>query len=214
MPGRQGAVAHHLLHSGGQRQQAQKVCDVAAAFRQGLGQLFLRVAEAVHQHAEGGCFFDGVQVGALDVLDQATSRNSTSSSVRTSTGTSCRPAACAARQRRSPATISYCPVVAAGRTIRGCSTPSGERNLSDPEGRRPKMSCGAARGWAPVASIGRRVSGRGEAAPGASSPHSRRPSAPTTHAPIPGRRLAVVHWTLSVWKWSPWRAAISVASSR
>src|SRR5690606_18848390 len=54
----------------GQVQQAQQVRDMAAAFVERLGQTFLRVAETVHQLAEGGGLFDRVQIGALDVFDQ------------------------------------------------------------------------------------------------------------------------------------------------
>ena len=42
---------------------------------------------------------------------------------RITTGTSCSPAVWAARQRRSPATISYDPVSPTGRTRMGCNTP-------------------------------------------------------------------------------------------
>ena len=40
-----------------QRQKAQKVGDVAAAFAKRLGQFFLRVAKAIHQLLETGRLF-------------------------------------------------------------------------------------------------------------------------------------------------------------
>ena len=52
----------------------------------------------------------------------AISSTSTSLNSRMTAGIVCRPARCAARQRRSPATISYLPS-AIGRTRIGCSTP-------------------------------------------------------------------------------------------
>ena len=67
--GAQRVVAQHRLHRLGQVQKAQDVRDVAAALVQRLGQLFLRVTETVHQLAVRGGLLDGVQVGALDVLD-------------------------------------------------------------------------------------------------------------------------------------------------
>ena len=58
----------------------------------------------------------------------AASSASASSRSRTSAGIVSRPAICAARQRRSPATSSYVPP-ATGRTSTGCSTP---RSRSEP----------------------------------------------------------------------------------
>jgi hypothetical protein len=63
------------------------------------------VAELSDQPLIGLSLLDRVQVLALDISTIATSRVSTSSKSRTITGTSCSCAFCAARQRRSPATI-------------------------------------------------------------------------------------------------------------
>jgi hypothetical protein len=42
---------------------------MAPALAQRLGQLFLRMTESGHQLPEAQRLFDGVQIGALDVLD-------------------------------------------------------------------------------------------------------------------------------------------------
>jgi len=49
--------------------------------------------------------FQGIEVGALDVFDQGDFHHSNSSRSRTRAGIARSPAICAARQRRSPATI-------------------------------------------------------------------------------------------------------------
>ena len=78
----------------------------------------------------------------------ASSSASASSRGRTSAGIASRPAICAARQRRSPATSSYVPP-AFGRTSTGCSTP---RSPSDPASACSailvKARVAAASGWA------------------------------------------------------------------
>ena len=99
------------LHDGcaplGQLQQAQGVGDVAAALADGLGHCLLGVAEALDQRVVARRLFDRVEVGALDVLDDGDLEHLVVVELAHDTGTSCRPALCAARQRRSPATISY-----------------------------------------------------------------------------------------------------------
>src|SRR5262249_51497613 len=72
---RDAAVLHHGLHASGQLQQAQSVGDVAARLADDLGQLLLAVVEALDQLAITGGFFDGVEVGALDVLDDSDFEN-------------------------------------------------------------------------------------------------------------------------------------------
>ncbi len=69
VPGRELAVLHHGLHAVRQLQQAQRVGDVAAALADDLGQLLLAVVEALDQLAIARRLFDGVEVGALHVLD-------------------------------------------------------------------------------------------------------------------------------------------------
>ncbi len=67
--GAEPAGAQVLEHRLGQRQQAQQVGDVAAALAERLGEALLGVAEAVHQLAVALRLLDGVEVGALHVLD-------------------------------------------------------------------------------------------------------------------------------------------------
>ena len=52
-----------------QLQQTQRVGEVAAALADDLGQLLLGVAEALDQVAVAGRLLDGVEIGALHVLD-------------------------------------------------------------------------------------------------------------------------------------------------
>ena len=52
MTRRQPTLLDMVLNLVGQRKQAQQVGDMAAAFVKGFGQLFLGMAEPVHQLAE------------------------------------------------------------------------------------------------------------------------------------------------------------------
>ena len=66
----------------------------------------LRIVEFVAKPLVARRFLDRVEVGSLDVFDDASSSAVRSSTAKLITGTSCNPARCAARQRRSPAMIS------------------------------------------------------------------------------------------------------------
>jgi hypothetical protein len=66
---RQVTIAQQAQNRLGQGQQAHRVGNVAAAARQGSGELLLGMAKAVHQLAVGQRLLDSVQVGALDVFD-------------------------------------------------------------------------------------------------------------------------------------------------
>ena len=68
-------VLHHGLHAVGQLQQAQRVGDMAAALADDLGELLLAVVEALDQLAIARRLFDGVEVGALHVLDDGKLEN-------------------------------------------------------------------------------------------------------------------------------------------
>ena len=69
MTGGQLAGRDHVLNLIRQGQKAQRVGDVAAATRQGLCNLFLRMAETVHQLPIGQCLFQGTEISPLDVFD-------------------------------------------------------------------------------------------------------------------------------------------------
>ena len=70
MAGGEGAFADLDLHGGGQVEQAEGVGDVAAGFADGLAELLLGHAELLEQAAVAFGFLDGVEVLALQVLDQ------------------------------------------------------------------------------------------------------------------------------------------------
>ncbi|MNJ36540.1 hypothetical protein D3C77_313310 [compost metagenome] len=71
MAGRQVAAHHVLAHRLGQLQQAQGVGHVAAALADHPRQGVLGAAEALHQHGVGVGLLHRVEIGALDVLDDA-----------------------------------------------------------------------------------------------------------------------------------------------
>ena len=122
---------------------------------------------------------DRVQVGALEVLDERELEGLAGRSPRGRPGTSVRPARCAARQRRSPATIRYSPPSApdedAARSRRARGSTRRARRAS------PRRSaCAAARGSARSPRSGRERSARpGTAAtPGAGGAARVREEAP------------------------------------
>ena len=96
-------VRAHFLR---QAQQAHVVGDRRAILPDRGGDLLLRQLEFVGEPPVGRRFFDRIEILALDVLDQRDGEQRSSGMSRTTTGTLSRPARCAARQRRSPATIS------------------------------------------------------------------------------------------------------------
>ena len=75
MPRRKLALAEKFLNFIGQSKQAHKIGDVTAALAEHLGQLFLRMSEFFHQLTITGSLFHGVQIGALDVLDDRDFQN-------------------------------------------------------------------------------------------------------------------------------------------
>ena len=88
-----------------QIEQAQHIRHMRTGFADSLGQRFLRHAEFIEQALVAFRFFDRVEVLRCRFSTRAAAMVSTSDSSRTSTGTSCSPAFCDARQRRSPAMI-------------------------------------------------------------------------------------------------------------
>ena len=68
-----------------------------------VGDLVLRQPELVDQALERGGLLERAEVRALEVLDERALERGLPSTSWTTTGTSCRPARCAARHRRSPA---------------------------------------------------------------------------------------------------------------
>ena len=86
-----------------QLEQADRVRDRAAILADPLGDLVLGQPELVDQPLERGRLLERPEVGALHVLDERALERLRSSTSWTTTGTSCSPARCAARHRRSPA---------------------------------------------------------------------------------------------------------------
>ena len=70
------------------------------------GELLLRVAEFLDQLLVAGRFLDRIEIRALHVLDQRELGDLLVGQIADDDRTLCRLARCAARQRRSPATIS------------------------------------------------------------------------------------------------------------
>ena len=69
MAGGQAAGLQMFLHALGQPQQAQGVGHVAAALADDPGDGFLGAVEALDHHRVAARLFQGIEVGALDVLD-------------------------------------------------------------------------------------------------------------------------------------------------
>ena len=91
----------------GQLQQPDVVGDRRAVLADGVGDLLLRQVELVGEPPVGERLFDRVEVLALDVLDERDREQPARRARRARRPAPCRrPARCAARQRRSPATIS------------------------------------------------------------------------------------------------------------
>ena len=65
-----GVVTQTQLHLGGQFEQAQEVGDCGALLADALAQALLRQVILIDEFAQGERDFDGVQVLALDVLDE------------------------------------------------------------------------------------------------------------------------------------------------
>src|SRR4051812_28650761 len=70
MPGRQFAVIEPTVHRSRQRQQPQRVSDMAAALADGFGKTRLGAAKLLHQPAIGLGLLERRQILALQVLDQ------------------------------------------------------------------------------------------------------------------------------------------------
>ena len=70
MAGSQCAVFDMAADTFRQRQQADGVGDMAAALADRISELLLRIAELIHQLLIGARFFQRIEVGALDILDQ------------------------------------------------------------------------------------------------------------------------------------------------
>ena len=90
----------------GRSSSAQQVRHRGARTADGFRGLLVRQLEFADQARERERFLERVQVLALDVLDERERDGVLVVDVAETAGISCRPAICAARQRRSPATIS------------------------------------------------------------------------------------------------------------
>ncbi len=66
----QAALAQQVLHLGGQLQQAQRIGHGGATLADALPDGLMRQAEALAQAAVRLGLFDGVEIGALQILDQ------------------------------------------------------------------------------------------------------------------------------------------------
>ncbi len=84
----------------------QRIGDMAAALADDFRQFVLRIAKFSFQLLIAERFFERIEIGALDVFDDREFERLSVVGLDVMTGTSCRPALCAARQRRSPAMIS------------------------------------------------------------------------------------------------------------
>ena len=97
-----------------QLEKPQRVGDMAAAFADDLGEVVLGVLELVDRATGSRRASSSALRSARCTFSMiASSSASRSLTSRTTTGTSCRPARCAARQRRSPAMISKVPAAPA-----------------------------------------------------------------------------------------------------
>ncbi len=67
-----GQPAGHdeILHSLGQVEQAHQVCNMAARFADESGERLLAMAELIDQALIGLRFLNGIEILALDILDQ------------------------------------------------------------------------------------------------------------------------------------------------
>ena len=71
MPFAQRPCHEHLLDVIRELEQADEVGDARPAAPDGAGHIGLRLPEVLHQDGEGLCCFDGVEILAYEVLDQA-----------------------------------------------------------------------------------------------------------------------------------------------
>ena len=131
-----------------QLQQTQRVGDMAAALADDAGDLVL-AREFGRQRLVAGRLFHRIEIGALHVFDDRELSASLSLTSITTIGTSCRPARCAARQRRSPAMISKrsCAPLARRTTIGWTMPRSRDRG-------RQLVELGIGKGAARIARIG------------------------------------------------------------
>ena len=70
MPGAERAIRDRLLDTRRRLKDTQRVGDRWARTSDALRHTLLRQSEGVHEVLEGARLLDGVEVGALDVLDQ------------------------------------------------------------------------------------------------------------------------------------------------
>src|SRR5262245_31130751 len=70
MSSRQLADANRFLHFAGKVEERDKVSDAGASQPETLGQLFVSDLEARQVILEALGFFDGIEVGPVNVLDQ------------------------------------------------------------------------------------------------------------------------------------------------
>jgi hypothetical protein len=102
----QRAVDHEVEHVIGQLEQAHRVRDSRAALADAAGDLGLGEVELVGQNGVGPAWSTGFRSSRATFSASARMSSSLSSATRTIDGMVGRPASRAARQRRSPATIS------------------------------------------------------------------------------------------------------------
>ena len=106
MSRRQLSVLNERLDLSRQFQKPKRVRHMAAAFADDFGKLLLAVIEALDQLAIAAGLFDGIEVRALNVLDDRELEHFLVGELSHDDRNGMHPARCAARQRRSPATIS------------------------------------------------------------------------------------------------------------
>jgi hypothetical protein len=111
-----------------QVEQPDRVHNVGSAATEPLCEHTSSHPQILEKGRERSLLFDRAEVFTYEVLDEGElERSGLSSVASTSARMVDSPASCAARQRRSPATISY--PSSAGLTITGCGTPSGPTAL-------------------------------------------------------------------------------------
>ena len=126
--GRQPPLLHERLHALRQLQQAQRIGDVARGLADDVGQLLLAVAEAVDELAVARRLLDGVEVGALHVLDDGELEHLAVGELAHDDRHRVQPG----HLRRAPAALAGDDLVVlacagSGRTMIGCTSPCADR---------------------------------------------------------------------------------------
>src|SRR3569832_479613 len=139
----QFAPLHHAFELVVELQQAQQIRDRRTRAPHGLGdRRWVRVNSPISR-CKALASSMGFRFSRWMFSISAIAIAALSGTSRTTAGISCRPAICAARQRRSPAMISYSPLPSGFSTM-GCTTPCARMDAA----RSSRLSvCMSTRGW-------------------------------------------------------------------